>query len=301
MTSHFYTADSNERNNAIQNLRFSDEGIACYLFSTQVPGSAPLFRAWHPPTGAHLYTMNVAERDRATTTLGYVAEGITGYIYGGQQPGTNPLYRAYQPTSDDHFYTADQGEHNHAVQQLGYTDEGVAGYVLAGATSGAVPLYRMYGPTSAAPAQRTEPVFPITASRDDNFPGSGGFMHTDVTVPENGALNAVTHIWEVTEFRGFVGAVAVVLTDASKTPLWVSPTQKYGVDGRATGTSDRTENWTASVPAALLQQARGIAIVQKWDPRNVFDDIQAWLGGTAGAVHEVAQIATDVATIIKAL
>ena len=185
MTSHFYTADSNERNNAIQNLRFSDEGIACYLFSTQVPGSAPLFRAWHPPTGAHLYTMNVAERDRATTTLGYVAEGITGYIYGGQQPGTNPLYRAYQPTSDDHFYTADQGEHNHAVQQLGYTDEGVAGYVLAGATSGAVPLYRMYGPTSAAPAQRTEPVFPITASRDDNFPGSGGFMHTDVTVPEN--------------------------------------------------------------------------------------------------------------------
>jgi hypothetical protein len=109
-----------------------------------------------------------------------------------------------------------------------------------------------------------------------------------VTVSQSGALNAVTHIWEVTELRGFVGAVAVVLTDANKTPLWVSPTQKYGVDGRAMGTSDRTENWTANVPAALLQHTRGIAIVQRWDPRNVFDDIQAWLNGTAGAVHEVA-------------
>jgi hypothetical protein len=156
-------------------------------------------------------------------------------------------------------------------------------------------------PPAEMPPQRTEPVFPIAASRDDNFPGSGGFMHTDVTVSESGALNAVTHIWEVTELRGFVGAVAVVLTDTNKTPLWVSPTQKYGVEGRMTGTSDRTENWTANVPAALLQQARGVAIVQRWDPRNVFDDIQAWLGGTAGAVHEVASIVTDVATIIKAL
>ena len=158
MTAHFYTADSNERNNAIQNLRFSDEGIACYVFSTQVPGSAPLFRAWHPTTGAHLYTMDAAEWHRATTTLGYVAEGITGYIYGGQQSGAIPLYRAYRPTtifqqpaSDDHFYTVDQAEHIRAVQQMGYSEEGVTGYVLAAATGGAVALYRMYGPPKVRP------------------------------------------------------------------------------------------------------------------------------------------------------
>ena len=146
---HFYTSDPNERQNAINNLGFHDEGIACYVYGAPPPGPAPLYRAYHPTTEAHFYTMSLPERDNATNTSGYVGEGIACYIYGQQQPGAVPLYRAFQPASDDHFYTTSLAEHNNAVQHLGYNDEGVTGHVMPGPASGVIPLYRMYGPIEA--------------------------------------------------------------------------------------------------------------------------------------------------------
>jgi len=146
MTAHFYTTDVNERQNAIQNLGFADEGIACYVFTAAAPGPAPLFRAYHPSTNAHFYTMSMPERDNATNHLGYVAEGIACYIDAQQAAGTSALYRAYQPSSDDHFYTTNQAEFQNAVQHLGYNNEGIAGNVLTNTSGGAVPFYRMYGP-----------------------------------------------------------------------------------------------------------------------------------------------------------
>lgn len=142
-----------------------------------------------------------------------------------------------------------------------------------------------------------QPRFPITTSRDDSFPGCGGHMHTDVNIASSGALNAVTRTWEDTILRGFRGAVAVAVTDQNLKPLWVSPTQLYGVDGSIFGTHDRTENWNAQVPAAVLPQVRKIAIIQQWNPKDVFDDIQAWLGGIASVANQLGPIATDVAAI----
>ena len=123
------------------------------------------------------------------------------------------------------------------------------------------------------------PKFPITASQDDNFPGSGGFMHSDVTVYASGLLNAVTHTWEVTDLRGFKGVVAAAVLDQNKTPLWVSSTHQCGVDGRWIGVSDRTDNWSEQIPAAILPNVRYIAIIQKWNPNGVYNDIQIWLKG----------------------
>lgn len=143
MTTHFYTADANERQNAISNLGFTDEGIACYVFSAPPPGQAPLFRAYHPTSGAHFYTMSLSERDNATNRLGYVAEGIAAYIFGPGHPGAVPLYRAYRGAIDDHFYTTSLAEHNNAVQNLGYSNEGITGYVLPAQSSGNQPLYRL--------------------------------------------------------------------------------------------------------------------------------------------------------------
>ena len=136
-------------------------------------------------------------------------------------------------------------------------------------------------------------MFPITNSQDDNFPGSGGFMHTDIALYPSGVLNAVTHTWEVTALRGFKGAVAVILLGGNRFTLWVSPTQHYGVDGRWLGTSDRRDNWSASVPPDILDSARYIGIIQQWDP-DVAADIQTWAAG-------ISDLATKLGPVIKLL
>lgn len=145
------------------------------------------------------------------------------------------------------------------------------------------------------------PKFPIIESQDNNFPNSGGYMHTDVTVYTSGLLDAVTHTWEVTDLRGFKGAVAVAVLDQNNRMLWVSPTQQFGVDGRWIGTSDRTENWSATIPTPVLPNIRYLAIIQQWNPNNVFNDIETWLTGIGDVVTKLADIIKKVQTIGAAL
>jgi len=47
-SNHFYTIDENEANNAIQNLGWTSEGIACYVSPTPVSGTMPLYRLYRP-------------------------------------------------------------------------------------------------------------------------------------------------------------------------------------------------------------------------------------------------------------
>ena len=145
------------------------------------------------------------------------------------------------------------------------------------------------------------PKFPIQMSQDDSFPGSGGVMQTQVTVYSSGLLNAVTHTHEMTMLRGFKGAVAVAVLDQNKAKLWVSPTQQYGVDGSVFGTSDRTDNWSANIPSEILPQIRYLAIIQQWNPNNVFNDIQTWLNGISNVATQLANIIKVVETIAAAL
>ena len=89
----------------------------------------------------------------------------------------------------------------------------------------------------------------------------------------------------------------MAVLDGNKTKLWVSPTQLYGVDGKWIGTSDRTANWSANIPAAILPSIRYLAIIQQWNPNNVFNDIENWLNGIANVATQLANIIQKVTTI----
>ncbi len=79
---HFYTTDEAQRNNAINNLGFNDEGIAGYIYpsTSQLCTSVPFYRMYQPTTHDHFYTTNEAERDNAIKNGGYQEEHIAGYI-----------------------------------------------------------------------------------------------------------------------------------------------------------------------------------------------------------------------------
>jgi hypothetical protein len=99
--------------------------------------------------------------------------------------------------------------------------------------------------------------------------------------------------------RGFRGAVAVALLDQNQVPIWVSATQHFGVAGRWIGISNRTDNWSDNAPTDILPNVRYIAIIQQWDPNNVFNDIQAWLAGISNVAQQLGPIIQAVTTIVS--
>jgi hypothetical protein len=77
---YFYTTSAGERDNAIANFGYSDGGVACYVFSSNVLGTSPLYRLYNPTTRDHFYTISASERDNATS-LGYATEGTACYVF----------------------------------------------------------------------------------------------------------------------------------------------------------------------------------------------------------------------------
>jgi hypothetical protein len=84
---HFYTTSAAERDNAIVNLGYVLEGVACEVFPAPQAGTTPLFRLLGG-NGDHFYTTSAAERDNAVANLGYVSEGVACEVFpaGGEQP-----------------------------------------------------------------------------------------------------------------------------------------------------------------------------------------------------------------------
>ncbi|TMQ20239.1 MAG: hypothetical protein E6J91_04335 [Deltaproteobacteria bacterium] len=74
---HFYTADIAERDNAVNQFGYVNEGIACWALPI-APASTQtaLFRMFLPHTGDHFYTTSAPERDNAVLHLGYQDEGV---------------------------------------------------------------------------------------------------------------------------------------------------------------------------------------------------------------------------------
>jgi hypothetical protein len=129
---HFYTTSATERDNAVNHLGFKYEGIAGYVFSTQVTGSVPLYRLVLATSTVldHFYTTSAAERDNAVKTYSYKYEGIQCYVLPTQMKGTTPLYRLVN-SKPDHFYTISSPEKDNAVKSYGYKYEGIASYIFA--------------------------------------------------------------------------------------------------------------------------------------------------------------------------
>ncbi|MCG9893260.1 MAG: zinc dependent phospholipase C family protein [Thermosynechococcaceae cyanobacterium MS004] len=127
---HFYTASAVERDYAKYKLGYSDEGVACQVYSNDPPaGTVPFYRLCRYPD--HLYTTSEAEKSKVMQ-WGYDLEGKVGYVFPPNQPQpktTIPLYRLLHPEVIAHFYTTSSGERDYAVNTLHYKYEGVACYV----------------------------------------------------------------------------------------------------------------------------------------------------------------------------
>lgn len=135
---HFYTTSLFERDAAATRLGYDSEGIACYVFKSQVEGATPLYRLWHTVTSDHFYTTKVEERDKAIAVFGYRDQGTACYVFNTEVEGTTPLYRLWNPANSDHYYTIDAAARDQAIAGKGYTDEGIACYVFASKSAGFV-------------------------------------------------------------------------------------------------------------------------------------------------------------------
>ena len=112
---HFYTTSASERDNAVANLGYQDEGTACYTFDSQRAGTTPLYRLFKD---THFYTLSADERDSAIAA-GWQFEETAGYVYGAPT-GTVPLYRLVK---EGHFDTTDLAERDNAITIDGFHSE----------------------------------------------------------------------------------------------------------------------------------------------------------------------------------
>lgn len=109
--------------------------------------------------------------------------------------------------------------------------------------------------------------FPLQGSRKDDVVKKG-YMETSFDLDSNGNLNARTKTWTDVKLKGFTGGVLIAFTDASGNAIWSTEQQRYGVDGKLIGNSNRTENWQAKVPPEILSRISGYAILQEHTPRG---------------------------------
>lgn len=109
--------------------------------------------------------------------------------------------------------------------------------------------------------------FPLEAEREDDvWKGGKGKMRTWFSLDSSGNLRAGTKTWNDSKFAGFTGGVYIVFTDASGSPIWNTEQQRYGVDGKKIGNSDRTVEWQATVPPDILNKIEGYAIKHEHTP-----------------------------------
>ena len=115
---HFYTMSAQERDVILATYPASIwtyEGERYQAFSTQVPGSVPLYRFWSPRLSGHFFTTNESEKDsviRDYDDWTWTYEGIAYYVYpiDSTVPNTVPVARFWSPTNQHHFYTASAQE-----------------------------------------------------------------------------------------------------------------------------------------------------------------------------------------------
>ncbi|HEX3099411.1 MAG TPA: hypothetical protein VHQ41_00370 [Patescibacteria group bacterium] len=118
---HFFTTNSNERP-----AGYVAEGIAGYVFKTQISGTVPIYRSYKRAITAHYYSTV----DNATN-FGFTNEGIIGYAYPQTTIGAVPWYRLYKvPPTDDFLETVSTSEKAAAIA-MGYVDKGIVANICA--------------------------------------------------------------------------------------------------------------------------------------------------------------------------
>jgi hypothetical protein len=206
---HFYTTDPKVEFIDGNELRI--EGVAWKMFTTNAPGTVPLYRLFSG--GDHLYTISGAEKSSIEAGFGldkpYAFEGIVGYVHAEPGPDRIAVYRFYNPPGGlggvgpvpgEHFYTTSTDEIKTLASQ-GYESEGIAFYaptpppapITGGLTSGTA----RDGITYEGP--------PLFAYKDNRW---GEFMNTNSVSPflpplnaDNPEINGVkTYSWKGVNF-----------------------------------------------------------------------------------------------------
>ncbi|KAF9043931.1 hypothetical protein BJ165DRAFT_1389824 [Panaeolus papilionaceus] len=129
-TDHFYTANPVE-NAAVQaTVPGPVERPPGRVFTSQAPGTVPLYRLYSEPMTDHHYTTSLAERDSLIANTSYNYEGIAGYVYPDANCGGIPLYRSYiSAPIYDHFFTSSAAEVD-AATAGGFSKEGIAAWIV---------------------------------------------------------------------------------------------------------------------------------------------------------------------------
>jgi hypothetical protein len=127
---HLFTTSFDEVISAIQNYGYIYEGIAAKCFTSQQPGTEPLYRLNGTRVTDHFYTTSEQEAEIAVVQYGYVREGIACYVYGSQASGSCPFYRVAL-SNGTHFFTQSWQEILNVLGAGGNTYEGVAAYLPA--------------------------------------------------------------------------------------------------------------------------------------------------------------------------
>lgn len=130
---HFYTTDPNE-----PVAGWQAEGVTGFVYGSEQPGTAGLYRWRQPDSNLHFYTVDPA--GEAAPTLGYVLERIECYVPNDGRAGTVPTYRWYNSNTGDHLYTSDANGELGPVS--GYVHEGIAFYAFPSQLKGTIPLFR---------------------------------------------------------------------------------------------------------------------------------------------------------------
>ncbi|WP_403025721.1 leucine-rich repeat protein [Salinibacterium sp. GXW1014] len=121
---HFYTASAAERDHIIKTYPshiWKYERVAYQAFTTQQPGTVPLYRFWSSTLNGHFYTASASERDhviRAYDDAVWAYERVAYYVYpsGSASAGTNEVYRFWSDSKMHHFYTASAAEKDHVIR-----------------------------------------------------------------------------------------------------------------------------------------------------------------------------------------
>ena len=80
---HFYTMSAPERDRAVKDLGYTDEGVTGYVYtpvSGPFCGGKPLYRLYNGPVNDHFYTMSDEERIGSIVRFGYIDEGWVCWI-----------------------------------------------------------------------------------------------------------------------------------------------------------------------------------------------------------------------------
>lgn len=149
------------------------------------------------------------------------------------------------------------------------------------------------GVHAAEPAEDTswQNVFPLTAhNRNDKInDDSDQHMDSNASLNISGQLQVTTRTWTDAKMSGFTGGVVVGLVDADNKLIWTSQVHSFGVDGSWIGESDRTENWSETVPADVLKKGARLVIAHDHTGKN---RLTGFINGIGETISDFADLIT---------